>query len=154
MKQFINIITEKSNDLEIINFNIIKKWMKELFKELKLNSSSCSISFVSLKTIQKLNKKYLGKDYPTDVLSFSQITGEKADFIDSNFLGDIVISIQYVLNNNIKNKEYPLILEIKYLLLHGLLHLLGYDHEKNDNDNKMLKYQNKIFNKLTGVNID
>lgn len=128
--------------------------MKLILNELKRNSYSCSIFFISIKKIEKFNKKYLNKNYPTDVLSFSQITGEKADYINSKFLGDIVISIPFVEKNNMKNKNYPLILEIKYLLLHGLLHLLGYDHENKDNVGKMLNLQNKMFKKLTGVNIE
>jgi probable rRNA maturation factor len=154
MKKFINITYEQINDEKKVKINDIKKWMNLIFKELKLSSYSCSISFLSLKKIQKYNKDYLKKNYPTDVLSFSQITGENADFINSKFLGDIIISISYVEKNNLKNKKHPLNLEIKYLLLHAVLHLIGYDHEDDNNDGKMLNLQNKIFKRLTGVNIE
>jgi len=100
------------------------------------------------------NNYYLNKNYPTDVLSFSQIenmTVKNIGKFKDTFLGDIVISVQYAEKSS-NERKHDLLMEIYFLLLHGLLHIIGYDHE-NNNDNFMLEFQEKIFYKLTGVKI-
>lgn len=84
-----------------------------------------SISLVDSETLHKLNKEYLKKDYPTDVLSFS--IDEEIDE-DTYHLGDIAISIDQAAK---QSKEYDNILEeeIAELAEHGVLHLLGIHHE-------------------------
>ena len=77
--------------------------------------------------IKKINKKYLRRSRPTDVISFSQIEGEFSH-INTHLLGDVVISVETAKR---QAKENNIILqdEITFLLIHGILHLLGYDHE-------------------------
>jgi probable rRNA maturation factor len=154
MKRKIEIRYEKKDFEKKAEEKLVTKFAKKVLKEIVFNSSFCSIFFASSKTIKELNWKYLKKNYATDVLSFSQIEGEKADFIKSNFLGDIIISIPYA-EEEAKKNSHELITEIYLLILHGLLHLIGYDHEKEEkkNKNKMLKLQYKIFKKLTGIDI-
>lgn len=89
-----------------------------------------SLVFTDDKTIQELNKNYRGKDKPTDVLSFSQL--ENPEFgIEPITLGDLVISVETA-KRQAKKYEHSLQREIERLLIHGTLHLLGYDHEKVD----------------------
>ena len=97
-----------------------------------------------------LNYKYFKKKSPTDVIAFSQLEGTNCDFIKSNFLGDITICIPYA-EKQAKERKHSLYLEVLYLLLHGVLHLLGYEH-KDYKRGEMIDLQNKIFLKLTGVN--
>ena len=87
--------------------------------------------------IQQLNKKFRGRDVKTDVLSFPS----EIDFIP--FLGDIIIDIE-VANNQKGNKSFEE--ELQYLYLHGLLHLIGYDHLRKEDaiimKDKEIKYWN------------
>lgn len=76
--------------------------------------------------IRSLNKTYLHRDRPTDVMSFSQIEGES--HVLTNLLGDVVISVETA-RRQAREAHSTLHDEITYLLIHGILHLLGYDHE-------------------------
>lgn len=152
MKSFITITYEEEKYKKIIKEKLIKSWLKRIFKELDIKKSSSAIFFTKEETIKNINREYRKKDYPTDVLSFSQITGEKADFINSNFLGDIVICLPYA-EKQAFEKKHSLLNETYYLLLHGVLHLLGYDHEKDESD-QMINLQNDIFKKLLGEDFE
>ncbi|MBN8548537.1 MAG: rRNA maturation RNase YbeY [Deltaproteobacteria bacterium] len=88
---------------------------------------SLSLLFTDDTEIHVLNREYRGKDKPTDVLSFSQLEG--GNKIPSPSLGDLVISLDTTLK---QSKKYRVTLsrELLRLLVHGTLHLFGYDHEK------------------------
>jgi probable rRNA maturation factor len=77
--------------------------------------------------MRSLNRRYRGIDRATDVLSFSQREGQYAG-IRPDILGDIVISVPTAVRQA-QERNYSLSHEIERLLVHGLLHLLGYDHE-------------------------
>lgn len=85
--------------------------------------------------IRKLNKKYRSMDKPTDVLSFP--------FDDDDFLGEIYISLQ---RTKIQAKRYSLTYteEVKRLFIHGIFHLLGYDH-KNDRERSVMESLEKQY---------
>ena len=88
--------------------------------------------------IKKLNKKFLKKDKTTDILSFSSI--------EENSLGELVLCVEKI-KQQAKEHELSFKGEISYLLLHGLLHLLGYHHEKGGTSaKKMYQIQDEIFN--------
>jgi len=76
--------------------------------------------------IQELNKLYRDKDYPTDVLSFSQLEGEVE--VPSSALGDVVVSLRAA-RRQAKQYKVTLDQELNRLLIHGVLHLFGYEHE-------------------------
>lgn len=152
MKDNVSLLYEENKYKKELKRHSIINWMNKLFKELNLKNSSCTIFFTNIDTIITLNHHYFKKNTPTDVISFSQLEGEKIDFINSNFLGDIAVCVPYAEKQS-KQRKHSIELEIFYLLLHGLLHLLGYDHKNYKND-KMINLQNKIFLKLTGVNFD
>lgn len=90
-----------------------------------------SVAFVSDKRMNDLNELFRGKDSTTDVLSFPH----EADQFDPdiNNLGDIVISIEQA-ERQAKENGLTLETEIKQLMLHGLLHLCGYDHETDNGE--------------------
>ena len=96
--------------------------------------------------IQKLNKEYRGKDYPTDVISFAMQEGEYAEF-SGNMLGDIYISFDKVIE---QAKEYYETIEEEFvrLLIHGIFHLLGYDHIDEDDRVVMERKEIELFNKF------
>jgi probable rRNA maturation factor len=82
---------------------------------------------VSDRKIRKLNRDYRGLDRPTDVLAFPMREGEDT-VINPGILGDIVISVDTAFQQG-KEIGWGLEKEIYKLLIHGLLHLIGYDHE-------------------------
>ena len=91
------------------------------------NVNSLSVVLTDDIEIHELNRCYRGKDKPTDVLSFSQLEGNEGVCSDS--LGDIVISIDTAKRQAIKFK-CSFEEELLRLLVHGVLHLFGYDHER------------------------
>lgn len=111
----------------------IKKSVKRILDALAsepLPDSICEVSllFTDDAEIQELNGHYRGKDMPTDVLSFSQLEGELPPGVAPSALGDVVISLEtaarQALELNVSEEE-----ELLRLLVHGILHLFGYDHE-------------------------
>ena len=85
--------------------------------------------------IQQLNRTYRNKDAPTDVLAFSMSEGEAVGF-GSRILGDIVISVETA-NRQAREAGVSSSREVASLLIHGLLHLLGYDHTTQDQSRMM-----------------
>lgn len=112
-----------------------------------------SVSFVNNETIHKLNLEYRGKDKPTDVLSFPMTdVDEEEDDIDLStgavMLGDIIISAEKAME---QANEYGhgIEREICFLAVHSTLHLLGYDHETSEDDEKyMNQTQESILQKI------
>lgn len=107
-----------------------------------------SISFVDDEDIKQLNKQYLGKDKPTNVLSFSLQEGEYGN-INPQMLGDIVISTQTALRDAVRGK-LTVEQEIDFLMIHGILHLLGYNHENTTKEEtkKMRRKEKELFNEI------
>ena len=82
----------------------------------------------------KLNLEYRGKDKPTNVLSFpSDMPDEMAEILDAFPIGDLVICIPVVLREATEQRKAPLT-HFTHMLVHGTLHLMGYDHETSEQD--------------------
>ena len=97
--------------------------------------------------IQVLNRDHRGKDSPTDVLSFAMQEGE-GGLDDDPVLGDLVISIETAARQA-RAAGHTLLQEQRVLLVHGLLHLLGYDHETGDEDAaEMRAAEHKLLGRL------
>ena len=94
----------------------------------QITQSEISILFCDDAEIQRLNRDYRGKDKPTDVLSFSAIENGQ-EFLFGASLGDLVISIPTTIRQA-KKYRVSAALELLRLLIHGMLHLFGYDHER------------------------
>jgi probable rRNA maturation factor len=88
-----------------------------------------SIAFVDDASMQSLNKKFRGKNKTTDVLTFP---GE------GTFLGDIVISLDQA-RRQARDERHSLATEVRYLILHGVLHALGFDHETDNGEMNALE---------------
>lgn len=108
-----------------------------------------SISFVDKERIRTLNREYRGRDMPTDVLSFAlneQGEGELQVHVDDlpNVLGDVIISVDHIYE---QAKEYghSFERELGFLTVHGLLHLLGYDHNDEAEEREMFSKQEDIL---------
>ncbi len=113
----------------------------------ELEDKEISIVFVSDDYIRNLNSKYRGIDKATDVLSFSQMDDESEGLVPQP-LGDIVISVEKA-KENAESFSVTLQEEILRLLIHGTMHLLGYDHEEESERNVMEKEEEVILNYLT-----
>ena len=115
------------------------------------DNAQVSVTFVDNEEIHALNKEYRNVDRPTDVLSFP--LGDENGFdVDNSsnaiLLGDIVISVEKAI---LQAKEYghSTEREIAFLTVHSMLHLLGYDHETSDQDEKdMFARQEEILSQL------
>ncbi len=127
-----------------------KKILRLLSKEICQKASegkiiSISVVLIGSKKMKEINYKYRGKNYLTDVLSFSFIDETHEDEI---YLGEILINPEKAL---IQARQYRATFwqEINRLLVHGILHLLGYDHEASPQDaKKMRQMENKILKAL------
>ena len=130
----------------------IKEFLRQVLEKLGKDKWEVSVLFTGDAFIKQLNKEYRGKDEPTDVLSFAQVDNKEA-FPEKGgrfYAGDIVISMETLA----KNADYfgiSMNEELKRLLVHGILHLSGMDHENNNPDQPMLVKQEKILNQFTGV---
>jgi probable rRNA maturation factor len=124
-----------------------KQWVDFVDRTLQaisIDKREANIVFVSDAAIRKLNREFRGKDYPTDVLSFPSQTEvfEKEMQLD---LGDVVISVERAAEQARENK-LTCENEIQQLILHGLLHLCGYDHETDQG--QMNRLELKLRKKL------
>lgn len=104
-----------------------------------------TVAFVSDRRIRELNNIFRDKNKPTDVLSFPY-EPDRYDYLETeNFLGDIVISVEQAARQAEAN-DLTLDAEIKQLILHGILHLVGYDHETDGGE--MNRLELKLRRKL------
>lgn len=138
------------NQQKVISLNQkrIKKAAEHILGYLGIADHELSILLLDNKGITDLNKKYLGRNRPTNVISFSLNEGEYGD-LNPTILGDVVISVEKA-HEQAEIKGTSLEGEIIFLLIHGILHLLGYDHEKKKAEQK--KMENKEKEVLQFVN--
>ena len=111
-----------------------------------------SISFVDNKYIHKINKKYRDVDRETDVISFAFLDDDenRDNTLHSKGivpLGDIYISVDKA-KEQAENYGHSLERELSFLYVHGLLHLLGYDHQNEEQEKEMFALQEEILQKL------
>jgi len=137
------------NQQEIIKLNQrkIKGIIRKILQYLKVNEGiEISVLFTDDKFIRSLNNKYRGIDKPTDVLSFSLQGGAiKSPKVESDkLLGDIIISVETA-RRQADTLNHSMEKELTILLIHGLLHLTGYDHGKNEDYKIMQEKESKIL---------
>lgn len=135
--------------------DISPEWIPKLEQLLQIageaegvQEGEVSLSFVDDETIRELNREYRGIDRPTDVLSFPLVE-EDAELVpeeaDGHLMwGDIIISVPAARR---QSEEYghSLEREIGFLFVHGFLHLLGYDHDTEENEREMFDLQEDIL---------
>jgi probable rRNA maturation factor len=125
----------------------VKRVARRALEMLDAAGDELSIALVDDDAIRSLNRDYRGKDRPTDVLAFAQLEGEtaaKAPSAAPRLLGDVVISVPTAARQA-ANRHRRLELELTTLAIHGILHLLGYDHERSPADaRRMFKKAREI----------
>ncbi len=125
-----------------LSYEFFNKIAEAVFSHLNLENNQYEISLLITNdnTIHQYNKEYRGKDRPTDVLSFPME--------EEIMLGDIVISIETA-KRQAEERDIMLDREAAFLFIHGLLHLLGYDHEIDKQaEEEMFALQEEILKKL------
>lgn len=141
------LLTDKTDSGFEVEF--LKKISLEVFAfaEAVFEDAEISVLITDDAEIRSLNTAYRQKDYATDVLSFPMA---EYPLDDGGMLGDIVISIDTA-KKQAQENEIELAREFAFLYIHGLLHLLGFDHETSEEDEKeMFDMQEEILRKLIG----
>lgn len=133
------------------NEEIIRLVLEEAAREFSLgDNTEVSVTLVDNEEIRRLNKEYRGMDRATDVLSFALDEADQAGeipFVDASgfhLLGDIIISAERA-GEQAADFGHSVAREIGFLAVHGLLHLLGYDHDKPEETRKMRELEERIL---------
>lgn len=111
----------------------LEPWLRRVIAELAPEASSFAVRFVGDRAMRSINHRYRGADRTTDVLSFPGDDGP-----EGRHLGDVAVSIPVARRQAARRGE-PVEREIRTLLLHGVLHCLGYDHESDDGEMSRLE---------------
>lgn len=126
----IHIMIEINNRTKAkIDIKLIKKVTEKFFAYYKIKNKELSIAFIGDMVMRRLNKRYRGKDRPTDVLSFRG---------NGNDLGEILIDYAQI-KRQAKKYSKSVKEELIFILVHGLLHLIGYEDETKNGKIKMEK---------------
>ena len=133
------------NEYGYKNYSYVKKVLNATLKHEKINNAMFSVIFVDRETIHTINKEYRGIDRETDVISFAFEDTGKLVYNNVRLLGEIYICIPKMID---QAKEYGHSekRELSFLAVHGLLHLLGYDHMNKKDEEIMFGLQELILN--------
>lgn len=145
IKSNIDGAIDKISDLNVKK--TVKRILHEVSRKLKIKGKHyLSYIIVDNEEIHRINKEYRGIDRPTDVITFALIDAEPDQNLPEE-LGDIFISWEKVVE---QAKEYghSKLREFSFLVTHGALHALGYDHQTEEDEQVMFALQDEILNKL------
>ena len=155
------IIISKEPETIIVDESIIediKRAVETIGELYDVKDSEVSITLTDDETIHELNRDYRGIDRPTDVLSFAFHESDEPEIITDDVdeaidtLGDIIISVERA-KSQAEDYGHSLRREIVFLTVHGMLHLLGYDHMEETDRLEMEKEQEYIMSQL-GISRD
>ena len=123
--------------------------VRAVFDRIGKPESTCAVTFIRDRRMRELNRDFRSIDAPTDVLSFAYHEGGSADDIqvDSTQLGDMVISTETA-ERYARELSIDFIREIEHLVIHGALHLAGYDHERDNGE--MNRLEKRLRRELLG----
>lgn len=140
----VNVTFSNETDKNVSEKMELKKLINYAVKYLNLKDIEFGVIFVDNNKIKELNKIYRNIDRETDVITFRLADYEEVIFNNVNILGDIYISLDKALSQSIEyNHSY--LRELSFLLIHGFLHLLGYDHMNEEDEKVMFKLQEEIL---------
>ena len=125
-----------------------KRRARALLDAAGLPGAGLSLSFVGDRAIRRLNREHRGKDRPTDVLSFPlfepfAVPRRRTDVGPEVLLGDVVISLDTA-ERQARAYDAPLGDEVARLLIHGILHLIGHDHEQPGERRRMVREERRL----------
>jgi probable rRNA maturation factor len=132
----LSVTTEDGSSLPKINKTRLRSLCKKVYSEENVGNRDIDLIFCTSDTIKRLNRDFRKKDSVTDVLSFR--------FNETDYLGEIYICVQRA---DEQRKEYGLTLdeELQRLFIHGLFHLLGFDHETEEEQIVMERHEKKYI---------
>lgn len=137
-----------------IDMGRLEKSISLILEKLNCQNQDLNVILVDDQQIKKINKKYRNVNKATNVLSFSMQEGEFGS-INPNLMGDIIISVNTAANDAEKgNLEF--MDEIEFLVIHGILHLIGYNHENTSlfQARKMERLEKDLFYQLRGYHLE
>lgn len=145
MKNTFEVFNETSYELEE-ELKKLTELLNFTLKRENLENVEFNVIFVDKDTIHEINKNYRHVDRVTDVISFA-LEDNKTIELDHRLLGDIYICVEKAKE---QSEEYghSFLRELAFLMIHGLLHLLGYDHIKKDEEKVMFQKQEDILNEF------
>ncbi len=149
-----NIHIENRQKAVKLDLRRIRRVIRQLRDSLSCSDQEVSLLFVDNEQIREINRQYLQRDHATNVISFSIREGE-CGHINPHVLGDIVISTERALQDA-SSGDIPFNDQIDFLLIHGLLHLLGYHHEGDDETEaiRMQRKEDALFHQLKGYALE
>ena len=124
-----------------VDLDSLRKIAEKVLRGEKQDCTELAVSLVSSAEIKKLNKKYRKKDKPTDVLSFTYMNS-----------GEIVLCPRTI-KQNAKRFDGSFKKELNRVLIHGILHILGYDHEKGGKEAEKMQQKEEYYNSSAARNI-
>jgi rRNA maturation RNase YbeY len=125
---------------------LLERRARRALRALGHARSELSLALVGDAAMTELNRVHRGKAGPTDVLSFSLLDGAHARFRGA-LLGDVVIDVEQAARQARRSRR-PLDAELAKLLVHGVLHLLGHDHERPDDARRMRREERRVLRAL------
>ena len=143
-------ITNRQRKVRSFPVRELSKRAEIIATALSIEQCMVDVTLLSDARIHALNRDYRGKDRPTDVLSFAQNEGEFAE-LNATVLGDVIISLERA---DAQRAERSLLDETTHLLLHGILHLLGFDHEDDADAEEMEAEERRVWSRIRGVLVD
>jgi len=146
------ILATNKQTVIYIDLPRIKRSSVKILRILESEDSELSLTFVDNAGIADINRQYLGRNYPTNVIAFSMNEGEFGD-VNPDILGDIIISTETALRDA-EAGDLSLEDELDYLIIHGVLHLLGYDHELPGEAKKMKEKEKETFFALKKYHVE
>ena len=129
------------------NYDYLNEVINHTLEVMDAKESIFTIIFVTKEEIHELNKQYRGVDRVTDVISFALEDVNDVSLSDIRVLGDIYICIDRMKEQAIEYNHSET-RELSFLTVHGLLHLLGYDHQTKEDEEVMFNLQRKILSYL------
>ena len=143
MELMFEIINETDKDIE--ELKEVENFLKFVVKKEKLENAIFNIIIIDNPRIKEINRDYRKIDRETDVISFALEDSKDLEYEDFRLLGDIYISIDKAVSQSIEY-NHSLLRELSFLSIHGLLHLLGYDHMKEADEKIMFGKQEELLN--------
>lgn len=132
----------------------LRRSLRRLLRELNCKDGEISLLLVDDDQIQEINRSYLKRDRPTNVISFSMKEGSFGH-IHPEILGDIILSTETAARDALAGR-LDFMDEVEFLVIHGLLHLVGYNHEQTDalEAEKMKSRERELFFLLRHYELD
>ena len=145
----IDFLNQGPNSFDVYE-DIFNEYYVKIFETLGLKGEYITdVTIVDNKKIHKINREFRNVDRPTDVISFAFLDDEKEKELKGGpiNLGQIIISFEKA-EEQAKEYSHSLKREMVFLFVHGMLHLLGYDHMKEEDEKVMFKLQDDILGGL------